>query len=435
VTVLDWPLTSGVAPPLLLTTGGLALLFLITRRHDRRWWYILGTVAAAATVLVGLLMVTTVLLAPFPDPLPGVVWWAIGVAAATAGVAITLLRGRRRPLSGIGVALSAVLVVAAAGNQVNVQFGQFPTPRSLLGLPASNQVDMGRLSPAAAVTVSRPNGRALDATWRAPAGMPPSGAVSEVSIPGTVSGFAARPAWLYLPPAYLASPRAQLPVLVLLAGQPGSPRDWLDGGGLAATMDRFAAAHHGLAPVVVVPDNLGSVIANPLCLDSRLGRVQTYLTLDVPAWVQTHMQIDGTPGSWAVGGSSAGGTCALQLALNAPALYPTFLDVSGQTGPTLGDRARTVAAAFGGNTSAFAAVEPLDQLARHRYAVTSGCFVVGSADTLYRPQAQQVTAAARHAGMNVRYQEVPGGHDWRVGAQALDAALPWLATRMHITTR
>ena len=35
---------------------------------------------------------------------------------------------------------------------------------------------------------------------------------------------------LLIPPAYLASPRAQLPVLVLLSGQPGTPRDWLDGG-------------------------------------------------------------------------------------------------------------------------------------------------------------------------------------------------------------
>jgi len=32
-----------------------------------------------------------------------------------------------------------------------------------------------------------------------------------------------------------------------------------------------------------VPDDLGSPVANPLCLDSRLGRVHTYLTRDVPA--------------------------------------------------------------------------------------------------------------------------------------------------------
>jgi len=60
-----------------------------------------------------------------------------------------------------------------------------------------------------------------------------------------------------------------------------------------------------------VPDDLGSPLANPLCLDSRLGRVHTYLTRDVPAWISAHLQVDTTPGSWAVGGSSAGGTCTV----------------------------------------------------------------------------------------------------------------------------
>jgi hypothetical protein len=55
---------------------------------------------------------------------------------------------------------------------------------------------------------------------------------------------------LYLPPAYLGSVRARLPVLVLIPGQPGGPEDWLLAGRLAAVMDAFAAAHDGLAPVV-----------------------------------------------------------------------------------------------------------------------------------------------------------------------------------------
>lgn len=56
--------------------------------------------------------------------------------------------------------------------------------------------------------------------------MPATGEVSKVAIPGAVSGFAAREAEVYLPPAYLSTPRARLPVLVLLAGQPASPTDW-----------------------------------------------------------------------------------------------------------------------------------------------------------------------------------------------------------------
>ncbi len=128
----------------------------------------------------------------------------------------------------------------------------------------------------------------------------------------------------------------------MLAGQPGSPEDWLNGGKLAMTMDAFAREHHGLAPVVVVPDGTGSQLANPLCLDSQLGKVASYLAVDVPTWIKTHLQVDPDPRSWAVGGLSYGGTCSLQLATNHPEVYPTFLDLSGQEEPTLGDRRRTV---------------------------------------------------------------------------------------------
>ena len=37
----------------------------------------------------------------------------------------------------------------------------------------------------------------------------------------------------------------------MIGGQPGGPRDWLDAGKLASRLDAFAAAHRGLAPVVV----------------------------------------------------------------------------------------------------------------------------------------------------------------------------------------
>ena len=81
-----------------------------------------------------------------------------------------------------------------------------------------------------------------------------------------MSGVAS--AQVYLPPSYFTNPRPLLPVLVLMAGQPGKPEDWLQGGKLTATMDAFARDHEGLAPVVVIADGTGSQMANPLCTDS-----------------------------------------------------------------------------------------------------------------------------------------------------------------------
>jgi S-formylglutathione hydrolase FrmB len=260
--------------------------------------------------------------------------------------------------------------------------------------------------------------------------MPATGRVAQVTIPATVSGFPARPAWVYLPPAYMGSVRARLPVLVLLGGQPGSPSDWLDGGGLTGRMDAFAAVHHGLAPIVVMPDALGAPLANPLCLDSRLGNVASYLRVDVPAWVAAHLEADPAR---AVGGSSYGGTCSLQMALTAPEVYPTFVDISGQAEPTLGSRAQTVAAAFGGDEAAFRAVNPLDLLVTHTYPDTQAYLIAGSEDTDYRPHAERVYAALRAAHVPATLTLLPGGHTWQVWGPGLGAALPWLATRLGLT--
>ncbi len=432
--MLGWSLVGGSLPVALIVGGAAGLLALLVARRDRRWFVrVVPLIVACAAVAVGLATVGLAVLRPFPDPLPPAVWWSIGVALVGVGLAAAVFRslGRMRRALTAG---AAVLVLLAAANQVNNRYGTYPTIRTALGLPPANQVDFDQVSAAAFTLVSRPPGLPLSAVWEPPAGMPLVGQVSEVPVPAPVSGFAARPAWIYLPPAYLTTPRAQLPVLVLLSGQPGDPRDWLDGGRLNSTMDRFAAAHGGLSPVVVIPDWLGSAFANTLCLDSRLGRVQTYLTVDLPAWIRTTLQVDPDPASWAIGGLSAGGTCSLQLAVNAPQVYPTFIDISGQAEPTLGDRAATVRAAFGGDGAAFTAVNPLDLLATRRYPGTAATIVAGAGDGTFRPQALRVADAARAAGIQVVYRELSGGHDWRVWGPGLETSLPWLAGRLRLTS-
>jgi S-formylglutathione hydrolase FrmB len=257
--------------------------------------------------------------------------------------------------------------------------------------------------------------------------MPHTGRIAHVDIEGRHSHFPSRAAWLYLPPAYLGVRRAQLPVLVLVPGQPGGPEDWLLAGKLADVVDAFAAAHDGLAPVVVVPDVTGSPFGNPLCLDSRLGATETYLADDVPDWIATHLQV--APGPLTIGGFSFGGTCALQLALRRPAVYPTFLDISGQAEPSLGDHAQTVGGAFGGDEAAFARVDPPDEMKAGRYPQSAGILAVGRDDSEFRAEDEQVTAAARAAGMTVMLDEPPGGHSWSMASDELGRALPWIAER------
>ncbi|MGN7779563.1 alpha/beta hydrolase [Mycolicibacterium sp. 22603] len=394
-------------------------------------------VATAVTVpMIGVYLVRDVW-AIFPDRLPVSVYLWLGavVLAVSLAIAVMILRvcpgsSRRRSLGRSAITIvTAVLVVAACLNQINQVFAAYPTVRDALGITRVDDIVLpDRHQKSLPVSAHGP----LDRMWVSPAGLTRGGKITSAVIPATVSGFAARPARIYLPPAYFTDVPPRLPVLVLIAGQPGGPQDWISAGKLPQIMDAFAAAHNGLAPVVVVPDATGSQLADPLCLDSRRGNSATYLAVDVPAWIKARLTVDVRPTAWAVAGASYGGTCALQLATNHPTVYPTFIDIAGTAEPSLGDRPRTVMEAFGGDERRFEQVNPLDILRRQRFSGSAGAIVIGSSDRDNRPDAVKVLDAIGAAGMDGHLSEVPGAHDWRAFSAGLAVELPWLARRIGL---
>lgn len=458
---LDWSLIAGPLPVILLVSALLALAWLVAGRNAPKGSSVLSTflrrggargrsaggavsvrwlaiwvpliVMAAGGVIALLTWLINNVWRPFPDLLPFTIFLWSWVALAGMVLAFArqpLLRTWPQRVAAIS---AGVLVLAAAANQVNGYFQAYPSLRVILG-PWLDPKPVFTRNVNVRIVVAKPR-HALAGVWHPPSGMPKTGAVYQVIIPGVRSGFAARPGFVYLPPAYLAAPRPQLPVLVLLAGQPGGPRQWVDSGRIQAMMDAFALHHKGLAPVVIMPDDLGSNFANPLCMNSRRGNVETYLTVDVPNWVTTHLQVRSPDRGWAVGGFSEGGTCAIQLATQAPRLYPIFVDISGQLEPTLGNRHLTISKVFGGDAAAYLRVDPIVVLAHIRFPGDAGVFVGGVNDSVYTPQQWMMYLAARHAGMQVTFMKLPGGHDWRVWRGGLERNVAWLAARLGITGR
>jgi hypothetical protein len=215
----DWSLITGVVPWVLTGVGVLAGVGLLLGR-GRRWWLRRVPVALLLGVVSGtsIVIVVDVMWRPFPDPLPRVVAIWMGFVGSAAALAVPR-SGSWRVKAGAMVAL--LLVVLAGAVQVNEFFGAYPTVRAAFGLPLANQLDMAQMPDRTADLLAASPGVALSGSWKAPAGIPASGVVSTVNIPGKVSGFTARRAWVYVPPAYLSRPRAQLPVLVLLPGVVG----------------------------------------------------------------------------------------------------------------------------------------------------------------------------------------------------------------------
>ncbi len=459
--MLQWDLLAGPFPIVLMVLAVIAGGYLLARRGWRAWWQIVVPAVAVGSIGAALLIdwfVNDVWQA-FTDPLPGAVvaWFAV-MLAAVALLVVTLVKAdwRRRTLA----VLATLVIVATSLNGINQYYGYFPTTAEALGQTPGGQIQLpplesgqpgdptGPIDSAPTVTSGAPSGPQSQRArlhenlrdWRPTGPMPSAGAVSEVTMPATVSHFAARPGWVYVPPAYLTHPRPSLPLLMLIPGEFGNPNNWIEAGHLATTMDAFAVRHHGLAPIVLMPDANGSLTGNQMCVDSHLGNVDTYLSVDVINWARTHLQVDPNTAHWAVGGFSYGGTCALELAVRHPRLFPTFLDISGQNRPTLGSETRTAELAFGGDLAAYRAWEPLRIMAaglrRPATADTwrraDGTFVVGRDDVKYGRQRAEVVRGCRRAGMRVHEFDVPGSHSWYVAALALTTATPHLAARMGL---
>ncbi|MBD8611025.1 esterase [Frigoribacterium sp. CFBP 13729] len=415
-----------------LVAAALMLAALRGRLRDRRRWaWVVAAAAAGAGIgaAASWWLGDVLDVADVPPTWVDRIWVAL-LGAATGALVVAAVRGGagRRALAAVAV----VSVVLAAGLAVNRDAGLFPTVAALTGRSTVSplRIPAGE----AATTGETADGSTPWSTWRAPAGMPARGRLGSVDLPGTTSGFPARPAIVWLPPAALTADPPALPVVVLLSGQgPGaSAENLVEAGQVPSALDSLAAAHSGLAPIVVMPDQLGRPTSNPMCVDGALGNSATYLTVDVPRWVSSHLHVLPTGAGWAIGGFSQGGTCSVQLAAGHRGTFGSLVDVSGQLGPELdGGVARTIRLGFGGDRRAYDAAQPVAVLAAGApYPGSAAFFAVGADDTRYGPAMPVVATAARAAGMAVVTERVPASaHDWHTASIGLADGLAWFEAR------
>jgi enterochelin esterase-like enzyme len=371
----------------------------------------------------------------------GAVLGVVVVAIARSGRSVTGVGGTGRPPRRIRVlhrvlgVLVVPLVVLMSAIGINADLQEYPNVAAAFGLTRVGPLDTSDL-PSAQPAEGEPapdSAVPISESWTPTQPLAPRGRVGSVTIPGTQSGFSARDAIVYLPPAALAPDAPRLPVLIAMSGQPGKPLDLLASGRFESILDDYAAQHGGLAPIVVMPDQLGASDANPMCVDSVLGDSDTYLSVDVPAWIHANLRVLDDRTSWALLGFSQGGTCAAQLGAAHPDVFGSFVDISGEIGPWAGPT--TIDVAFGGSHDRYAASIPSALMAsRAPYPDTQAVFCVGEDDSGYRPGVEQVEAAATAAGIDARLSISPGSsHDWGTVKWCVADALPTLGQRQGLT--
>jgi enterochelin esterase-like enzyme len=414
--LLSLQIIGGILPWILCAVSLALVVYLLLRRPTLRW-----ILTAAIGILAGVLL--AVALVWYVDVSrafeitmpPEVAWWTAATFGGIGLAVVSLWRSRwwRKVVAGVAMVVFAV----TGGVQVNAVFGLDPTVGDLLGVTVKHPIALPTTAAQPAPTASS-SAAPLYRTWRAPAGMPDTGRLGTVTIPATASGFPARSTGLYLPPAALVKDPPTLPLLIMMMGYPGNP----DPTKIAQVMNAFAAAHHGLAPIVVVADQIGPG-RDPACADSKArGDAETYITKDVPAWAMAHLNVSKDAAMQVLAGYSNGATCAIKYAAQEPTTFRNVLAVSPEEFPGVDYAPSVIATVYGGDRAAWEAAKPIAILAAHKgdpaYAGVDAVITTGALDTEFGPGTRALAQAARAAGMGVTLLTIPGvAH---VGANVVD---------------
>ncbi|MBV9516211.1 MAG: esterase family protein, partial [Mycobacteriaceae bacterium] len=251
-------------------------------------------------------------------------------------------------------------------------------------------------------------------------------------------------------------PPPRLPAVMMIPSALNTPADWPRAGNAVATIDDFASAHDGYAPVLVFVDATGSFDNDTECVNGSRGNAADHLVKDVVPFMISNFAVSDQRSNWGVAGWSMGGTCAVDLTVMHPDLFSAFVDIAGDLGPNTGTKDQTVARLFGGKADLWSAYDPTTVMTRHgQYSGVSGWFDIpgaasspslnaapagdksaaAAADPARNPEGQDAAAQSlcrvgRAHGIRCTVITQAGRHDWPFAATAFAAALPWLATHL-----
>jgi S-formylglutathione hydrolase FrmB len=343
----------------------------------------------------------------------------------------------------LGRVVAAGLVPLTVAAAVNTYFAYYPTLGTLLGRTASDQAGRRQLRAVQWTAQHRHSSSSSSSPGSDRVGGPPAqavsatplrGAVLTVAIPGVVSHFRARDALVYLPPAWFNPLSPPLPVIMLLAGVPGSPADWTRAGFADVTADRWGSGNGGRGPILVMPDSNGSAFTDTECVNGRYGSVETYLTTDVRDYVIAHFGASADRRSWAVGGLSEGGTCAIHLALRHPQLFSVFM-AFGADDRVTGDPSRLFATSPRAAAMLADSYNPRQLLSHQARPPVAGWFEAGNGQGSDASTAAQLSAIAAKAGIEQCLRVLPSGHHtFRVWRQSFADSLPWVMAHLDGTS-
>ncbi|OJF14865.1 alpha/beta hydrolase [Couchioplanes caeruleus] len=333
----------------------------------------------------------------------------VAVLLTAVLIAVSWERGGRLRvvLRGVGVLAALLSVSAAALVQVNRMTEAFTLES------ASQPVPPAGSSPDAA----EPDVEAdADNARKAKTGSQ----IRKVTVPGKVSKLDLV-MYVYLPAAYRTG-KQRFPVVQAQHGFAGTPRTWLKKLQVQSALDTEIAAGRMAPTVVLFPFQT----PNPTTLDTECTNLvggpqtETFLTVDVPAYVKSKFRVRTDRAGWGLIGYSAGAYCATSLALRHPTKYAAAASLSGlaEPGITVGD---------GLEKTEHHVVWRLQNLPQPPVALWVGW---ANDETTIRRDSERIARAARPPLTVTTAVLERGGHSHAVWRQMLGPAFDWLSSHL-----
>ncbi|WP_411104579.1 alpha/beta hydrolase [Streptomyces sp. cmx-4-9] len=336
------------------------------------------------------------------------------VATALAMLAALLLWNRvpgpgwlRWPARVLMIGLCQLTAICGTATWINQSYGLYASWDDLLGTGAGQQAGDMTGPPVGRARFTAAGDGALGSYFRG----------SHSKLAGQVT--------VLTPPEYDApgAQRTRFPVLMLLHGHPGTPRTWIDLGGMPGALNalvRQGAAH----PFILVVPEIDPGGVNTDCSNTPQRRTADWLVQDVPDLVARNFRTLPAPGGWGLMGVSTGAFCAAKLPLQYPKAFRAgaALDPDPLTGdpevladPGLRERNSPV------------------WLVEHTKNADTGLFLATSAQDKDSPPQQLADFAAAAAGSGVRVRTLvrpAGGHNFQTWTGMYPDALGWLSTEI-----
>ena len=325
----------------------------------------------------------------------------------------------RRAWRKIVAVLVVILALLSTTLGVNAAFGINKTVGSMFGISTEDQID-GLPKPAPTET---PSG-SLYESWTPPADMRETGKVALLSGTDAIrsSGdFKPRPATIYLPPAARTDHPPRLPLVVMMMGYPGNPEPTF----ITPVLDKLAKENKGLAPIVIIADQLGNANQDPVCADSKkYGSVSTYFNTDIPAYAEKNLNVILDHSAWTIMGYSNGGACAFTWATHHPGIWGNVVGISSDEFPGIEWIDGAVKTVFNGDKAAFEANKATGGIAENagKFAGHLAIFTVGEKDAAFLPGVEMNKKQAEDAGFTTTFYQVPGADHL---ASALEGGIPF----------